>query len=66
MSMCFGFVLCRLRLMGGGLLPIILAIVFCSVLIICVLLRSARVCSLAARYTLSLGLETLGDLLCRG
>ncbi len=66
MSMFLGSVLCRLRLMDGGFFPITLVMAFCSVLIICVLLRSARAFSLATRYTLSLGLETLGDLLCRG
>ncbi len=66
MSMCFGSVLCRLRLMNGGFFPILLVMAFCSLLIIYVLLRSARAFSLATRYTSSLGLETLGDLLCRG
>ncbi len=66
LSICLGSVLCRLRMMGGVCFPIILVMVFLSVLIIYVLLGSARAFSLATRYTLSFGLETLGDLLCRG
>ncbi len=52
--------------MGGGFFPISFVSASWSVLMICGWLRSARDYSLAVRYTLSCGLETLGCFLCVG
>ena len=55
-----------LRVMGGVFFPASLVIASCSVFVACGWLRSAMTFSLATRYTLSFGLETLGDLSCIG
>ncbi len=60
LSMCVGSFLCCLRVMDGGFFPISFVSASWRVLVICGWLRSARAFSLAMRYILSCGLETLG------